>query len=61
MFVFEIKLKQILKQQEDTNEQQATNWPDYYIDRLNSMSAVSSCLLPFVFVEAGKITTHKRN
>uniref|UniRef100_A0AAQ4QDZ5 Dishevelled associated activator of morphosis 2 n=1 Tax=Gasterosteus aculeatus aculeatus TaxID=481459 RepID=A0AAQ4QDZ5_GASAC len=30
------------KEQEDPNKL-ATSWPDYYIDRINSMAAVSSC------------------
>uniref|UniRef100_A0A672SU89 Dishevelled associated activator of morphosis 2 n=1 Tax=Sinocyclocheilus grahami TaxID=75366 RepID=A0A672SU89_SINGR len=31
------------KEQEDPNKL-ATSWPDYYIDRINSMAAVSTCI-----------------
>ena len=42
------------KEQEDPNKL-ATSWPDYYIDRINSMAAVSSFFLHrkgrFIFIE----------
>lgn len=31
----------VLQEQEDPNKL-ATSWPDYYIDRINSMAAVSA-------------------
>ena len=33
------------QEQEDPNKL-ATSWPDYYIDRINSMAAVSDSLSP---------------
>uniref|UniRef100_A0A8C6JAQ5 Uncharacterized protein n=1 Tax=Melopsittacus undulatus TaxID=13146 RepID=A0A8C6JAQ5_MELUD len=41
------------KEQEDPNKL-ATSWPDYYIDRINSMAAVS-----YLSCKAGKISYHK--
>uniref|UniRef100_A0A663EUW2 Dishevelled associated activator of morphosis 2 n=1 Tax=Aquila chrysaetos chrysaetos TaxID=223781 RepID=A0A663EUW2_AQUCH len=41
------------KEQEDPNKL-ATSWPDYYIDRINSMAAVS-----YLFCKAGKISYHR--
>uniref|UniRef100_A0A8B9ZXX2 Dishevelled associated activator of morphogenesis 2 n=1 Tax=Anas zonorhyncha TaxID=75864 RepID=A0A8B9ZXX2_9AVES len=41
------------KEQEDPNKL-ATSWPDYYIDRINSMAAVS-----YLFCTAGKVSYHR--
>lgn len=35
----------LFQEQEDPNKM-ATSWPDYYIDRINSMAAVSGTRLP---------------
>lgn len=44
----------LFQEQEDPNKL-ATSWPDYYIDRINSMAAVSSFFLHrkgrFPFIE----------
>lgn len=43
----------LFQEQEDPNKL-ATSWPDYYIDRINSMAAVS-----YLFCTAGKVSYHR--
>lgn len=43
----------LFQEQEDPNKL-ATSWPDYYIDRINSMAAVS-----YLSCKAEKISYHR--
>lgn len=45
--------KFLFQEQEDPNKL-ATSWPDYYIDRINSMAAVS-----YLSCYTGKISYHR--